>query len=367
MSRSSHAPWVIAAGLVLATPVRAEEPRAALEAPPESEPEAEPEPEPDPQPVAAPTLLSEPVSEPTRYAASEELASPHAPRMIEDLRLGRDDDGSGVRTALWASAGVFSGAVRDDTITMGWLDVGLRLGIGREARVAFDWGVAFAETRVVGVYTSPMTEQPFVAGVNRAEARNADLTFEWTPFVSDDVRVGFGVGVAIPVAAGTRLPSSPETQAALDASLLTQEAYLAAHGGWYAWRYRPERAGLFVPVNVAIALSPEVLLSIHAAPALGLRVLGGSGPDVEGDASFAADLGASVMRELRLGLRASVSALALGLPEAAAQPAVEPWARLELAPISVLARATVGLGGPYGVGSSFVGWGAHLGASVELP
>jgi hypothetical protein len=175
-----------------------------------------------------------------------------------------------------------------------------------------------------------------------------------------------GVGVAIPVAAGTRLPSSPETQAALDASLLVQEAYLAAHGGWYAWRYRPERAGLFVPVTVAVALSPEALLTLHAAGALGFRVLGGSGPDVEGDASFAADLGASVMPELRLGLRTSVSALALGLPEAGAQPAVEPWARLHLAPVDVLVRATVGLGGPYGVGSSFVGWGAHLGASLDL-
>jgi hypothetical protein len=344
---------------------------------------AEPEPEPEPEPVSEPVPVA-------GERVAETLAAPRRHRTVDDLRLGREDAGFGSPGSAWAAGGLFGGSMRDDSLLMAYVDLGLRLGIGRDARVALDWGVAFADTNVLGVYVSPTTTEPFGARVLRTEARNADLTFEWMPFVSDDVRVGVGVGVAIPVAAGTRLPSSPETQAALDASTLVQEAYLASNGGWYAWRYRPERAAVYLPVTVAIALGPDTLLSLEGAAALGFRVLGGSGCpadsapgascDVAGDVMLAADIGTAFLPELRMGVRASLAALALGIPNADVQPAIEPWTRIELAPISILLRGTLGIGGPYGVGGaasrdllgrmvpagSFVGWGLHASVGVDF-
>ncbi len=297
---------------------------------------------------------------------TEALAAPQRPRTIEDLRLGRDDDGIGRSGSVWVGTGIFGADVRNDSILLSHLDLGLTFGIGRDARVSLDWGVAFASTRVRGSYVSPTTNEPFDARLDRVEARNADLTFEWLPFVSTDVRVGVGLGVAIPVAAGTRLPSSAETQSLLDASTLVHEAYLASNGGWYPWRYRPERVGLYLPLTVAIALDPDTLLSFEGAGGLGFRVLGGMGQEIEGDLMLAADLGSAVLPELRLGLRASVAALALGMPTAGVQPAVEPWLRIQLAPVSILVRGTLGLGGPYGLGSDFPGWGAHAGVAIDL-
>lgn len=280
-------------------------------------------------------------------------------RMLDDLRLGLDD--SGLDDAAWVSLGVFAGDVRNDAITMGTIDVGLRLAIAPDARASLDWGVAFADAHVRGAYNGA-TIEPFDARTGRVEGRNADLRFEWLPLVGRDVRFGFGVGVAVPVAATTRLPFDAASQADFDASSLVHEAYLAQNGAYRAWRYRPERVAVYVPLTLAIALSDDAVLAFDGAGAVGVRVLGGMGQEVLGDLVLGAEIGAGVASFLRLGARAQVAALAVGTSSSAAQPSVEGWARLELAPVSVLVRATLGLGGPYGVGSDFVGWGLHAGA-----
>ncbi|MBN8609819.1 MAG: hypothetical protein J0L92_04515 [Deltaproteobacteria bacterium] len=282
-------------------------------------------------------------------------------RWLDDLRLGLDD--SGLDDAAWVSFGVFAGDVRNDAITMGTIDVGLRLAIAPDARATLDWGVAFADAHVRGAYNGA-TVEPFDARTGRVEGRNADLRFEWLPLVGRDVRFGFGVGVAVPVAATTRLPFDAASQADFDASSLTHEAYLAQNGAYRAWRYRPERVAVYVPLTLAIALSDDAVLALDGAGAVGVRVLGGMGQEVLGDLVLGAEIGAGVASFLRLGARAQVAALAVGTPSSAAQPSVEGWARLELAPVSVLVRATLGLGGPYGVGSDFVGWGLHAGAGA---
>lgn len=287
-----------------------------------------------------------------------ESVEPAHLRMLDDLRLGHDD--SGLDDAAWISLGVFAGDVRNDAITIGTLDLGLRLAIASDARVSLDWGFAFGGTHVRGAYNGS-TVEPYDARIGRIEARNADLRFEWLPLLGRDVRFGFGVGVAVPVAATTRLPSDAASQADFDASSLVHEGFLAQNGGYRPWRYRPERVGVYVPLTLAIGLSDTAVLSIDAAAALGVRVLGGMGEEVLGDLLFGAEIGAEVASFLRVGARAQVAALALGTTTSAAQPSVEGWARLELEPISVLVRATLGLGGPYGVGSDFVGWGLHAG------
>ncbi len=348
------------------------EPVAATESEPVAVAESEPVAVAESEPVAVTAAESEPVavtateSEPMSEPMSEPIAAPvvSRPRAIEDLRLGREDSGLG--NALWLSGGVFGGDVRNDSVIASTIDLGIRLALARDARVSLDWGVAIAETRVRGAYTSPTTVEEFDTEHTRVEARNADLALEWVPFVSSDVRVGVGAGVAIPVAATTRLPSDAQTQSLLDASSLVHEAYLAANGGVYAWRYRPERVAVYLPVSLSISLGPDTALSFEGAAALGVRVLGNLGPELLGDVVLAADLGTSFFPQLRMGVRASAAGLDLGTATSAVQPAVAAWSRIELAPVSILLRADVGLGGPYGVGSSFAGWGLHAGASVAL-
>lgn len=285
-------------------------------------------------------------------------------RPIDLLPTGLEDAGLG--HGAWVSVGVFGGEVRDDAISLATVDFGLRLAISAEARASLDWGLAHADARVRGAYTSPTLVEPFNVRRARLETRNADFRFDWMPRLGPDVRLGVGLGAAIPIAATSRLPSDAPSQADFDASVLAHEAYLASRVGLRAWRYRPERAAIYLPVAIAIAPAEQVLLVVEAAAALGLRVLGGMGEEFLGDLLLSADLGISVLPELRLGARGSLAGLALGTRDQAAQPSAEAWARIELRPVSVLVRASLGIGGPYGLGSNFAGWGAHAGASVAF-
>jgi hypothetical protein len=330
----------------------------------------------------APTAAS--IDDTSDAASAEELAVPTEPeqapleeasealpagsvRLIDDLRLGLDDSGLG--NGAWLTAGLFSGTVHaatPDSITMGTFDLGLRLAITHDARVSLDWGVAVADTHVRGTYVGPTTNEPYDARHGRVEARNADLTFEWLPMLGADARFGFGVGVAVPVAAATRLPSDAQSQAVFDASVLVHDAYLAQYGGYRPWRYRPERVAVHVPLTLALTLFEDILLVADVAAAIGVRVLGGMGSEVLGDVSGGVDLGVRLAPIFRFGGRVNVTALSLGTSSAAAQPSAELWARLELDPISVLLRGTLGLGGPFGVGSDFAGWGLHIGAAATF-
>ena len=321
----------------------------------------------DVRPSEAPASSRDALATPRGSAPSPgEPASP-APRLLDDLRLGLEESGLG--DGVWLTTGVFAGDVHasaPDSLTMGSFDLGLRLAISQDARASLDWGFAVADARVRGAYVGPTTNEPFDARHGRVEGRNADLTFEWLPRVGRDARFGVGVGVAIPVAATTRLPSSAATQSVFEASALVHDALLAQHGGYRPWRFRPERVAVYVPVTFAVALTKQMVLVADVTPALGVRVLGGMGDEILGDVSGGLELGASLADFLRLGGRVNVTALALGTSAAAVQPSAELWSRLELSPISVLLRGTVGLGGPFGVGSDFPGWGLHLGASAAF-
>ena len=370
------------------TAARAQSTEAEEAQPSSAEPGAEPTSSAEPTTTSAePTTTSaEPSStsaEPTTTSAeatSAEGAEPQASaepaaaprgdeptRLIDDLRLGLDDSGLG--NGVWLTGGLFAGDVHTatpDAITMGTFDLGLRLALTEDARVSFDWGFAVADTRVRGAYMGPTTTDPFDTKHGRVEGRNADLTFEWLPSLGRDVRFGFGVGVAVPVAATTRLPSDAATQSVFDASTLVHDAYLAQHGGYRPWRYRPERVAVYVPLTLAIAFSDQLVLVADVAAAVGVRVLGGMGNEVLGDVTGGVELGVEVADFLRLGGRVNVTALALGTTTAASQPSAELWSRLELDPISVLLRGTLGLGGPFGVGSDFAGWGLHLGVAASF-
>ncbi len=317
----------------------------------------------EPSDAADPLAPRRAVEEPSaELAQAPAPARPRGP--FDDLRLGRDDAGLG--DGAWLAASVFSGSVRDDAITMGALDLGLRLALGEDARASLDWGIAFADTHVRGAYLGSNVPEPFDARLGRVEARNPDLRFEWTPRVSERVRVGVGLGAAIPVAATTTLPWDAPSESRFDASALVHEAYLASHGADRPWRFRPERAALYAPLSLALALSDDAVLAFDGAFAFGFRVLGGMGFEVLEDVQLGAELGGTLAPWLRLGARLNVTALALTTPSEAVQPSAEGWARLEFDPISVLARGTLGLGGPYGVGSDFVGWGVVLGASATF-
>lgn len=317
--------------------------------------------------ISASLLAS--VSAPLLAQEEGELSDPRvqASTIEPHLNLGREDHGSGAPFGAWGSVGFFSGNIGNDSATAATFDLGMRIGLGTDAALTVDWGLAFATTRVRGEFVTVMSSTPYDVQTERVEARNADFTFEYAPQLSETVRFSIGLGVAVPVAAGAQSPATNANGAAqIEASRLTQAVYLATNGGWYAWRYRPERGALFLPVGVAIRLSPETELSVEGAVAVSVPVLGGTETALSGDAMLAADLGHDVLPDLRLGARVSLAALNLGLMSSGVQPTVEPWIRYRVTDVSLLLRGTLPIAGPYGLGSEFSGWGVHLGASVDV-
>jgi len=304
-------------------------------------------------------------------ATEDELGSPRASSpessVAPYLNLGHEDHGEGSSFGTWGSVGFFSGDIGNDAATVATFDLGLRIGLGTDAALTIDWGLALATTRVRGDYVTVMSSTPYDVQLDRVEARNADFTFEYAPQLSSTLRFSVGLGVAVPVAAGAQSPASTALGAAqIEASRLAQSIYLATNGGWYAWRYRPERGAVFLPVGVAIRLSPQTELTVEGAVAVSVPILGGSESALSGDAMLAADLGHDVLPELRLGARVSLAALNLGLMSSGVQPTVEPWIRYRVTDVSLLLRGTLPIAGAYGLGSEFPGWGVHLGASVDV-
>ena len=279
-------------------------------------------------------------------------------------------NGNGGTFGAWGSVGFFSGDLGNDSATVSTYDLGLRIGLGTDAALTVDWGLAVAATRVRGEYVTTMTNTPYDVRTERVEARNADFAFEFSPQVANNVRLSVGLGVAVPVAAGAQAPATnTATAAQIEASRLVHDVYLATHGGWYAWRYRAERGAVFLPVGVAIQLG-EVTLSVEGAAAISFPILGGAENALLGDAMLAAEVAYGVpvplFRDLSLGARVSLAALNLGLSSSTVQPAVEPWLRYRIAPCSIFLRGTLPFAGRYGIGSDFPGWGVHLGASVDV-
>lgn len=287
------------------------------------------------------------------------------------LNLAREDHGTGSTFGAWGSVGLFSGSLGNDTGTVSTFDLGMRIGLGTDAALTVDWGLAVAATHVRGEYVTTMVNTPYDVQMERVEARNADFAFEFSPQVGDHVRLNAGLGIAVPVAAGAQSPATSTGGAAqIEAANLVHDVYLAMNAGWYAWRYRAERGAVFVPLGAVIGLSDETTLVIEGAAALSFPILGGAEKGFSGDAMLAADLGYRMLLnatlQFSLGARASIAALNLGLSSSTAQPAVEPWARLRVQDVSILLRGTLPFAGRYGIGSDFPGWGIHLGASVDV-
>lgn len=318
-------------------------------------------------------------------AAPATAPAPRAPRSAElrTLRGGAAHRGFDEQVGAFVSEALFAGDFGGDggTALVLSTDLGARLGIGRDARVRFDWGVAWSRSRVVGTFATATMTEPYDELVERTEARNADFALEWAPWVGTNARVLLGVGAAIPLGAiasfGNALNGGMSTAreaAVIDASVTTHAIWMAMHGAWAPWRYQPDRIGAFAPLGAFFDLG-AVELGLESAVAATFPVIGGSGGP-EAALGLAAELSGAPIPELTLGARASVSAFSLGGRGEGAQPAVEPFVRLDLEPVSLFLRGVVNLGGsgaaagsgprptPYGLGGPDGVWAVHVGIAI---
>lgn len=287
--------------------------------------------------------------------------------------------------AFWADVSLFSGehGVRPNAYTVLGTQLGARMGIDRQAHLAVDWGVAYALARVAGSVATATDTIEFDAELERVEAQNPVVTVEWLPFVGPSSRFGVGLSAAIPAAAVQRFgdrnqagPTNPLDAATFEASRSLHRLWMAMNGAWAPYRYQPERAAIALPLSLAFDLG-DVVLAFEGALAVSVPVLGGLGV-VDGVAMLAAELGGQAVSlggtdGLSLGLRASLVGYHLGAGSDvatdvrdAAQPALEPWARLDLGPGFVTARGVVNLGGAFGLGSETGVWAVHLGGGIGV-
>lgn len=311
----------------------------------------------------------------------EELAAPASTRSadLRTLRGGTPERGFDELVGGFVDESLFGGDYDGGSATVLATDVGLRLGIGRDARVRAGWGFAWSRQHVVGSFTTATMSMPYDAMVERVEARNTDLALEWAPWIGTNARFLLGVGTAIPTSAlavfshGTSgTPVNVDEAAVLDASAQTHAIWLAMQGGWAPWRYQADRLSCFAPLGLYADLG-AVELGVEGALAVSFPVLGGVGGP-EAATMLALEVSGAIVPELTAGARASVSAFGLGGRGGAAQPALEPFVRLDVGVVSLSLRGVVNLGGepgssgvsppPYGVGSANGVWAVHLGIAV---
>lgn len=314
-----------------------------------------------------------------------ELAAPAPPptshRSAALASVGRGDPSLGIDSELagWLDVGIFSGDYAPGggagSFTLIGTDFGVWMGLGDEARLSVDWGVAYGLGHVVGSYPAMPDPLVYDASVERVEARNPVLSFDWIPWLGDGARLRIGLVLAIPSAAiqtfGDAIQAGPRTAeeaATFEASRRTHDVWLASNGGWNAWRYLPERLTLAVPLSFLFDLGP-VLLALDGALGVAVPVLGGVG-DVDGIAQAAAELyGTAASFEagsFSIGGRLSVAGYHLGAPTAVAQPSIEPWVRLDVHPGFVSLRGVLNVGDPFGLGNPAGVWALHVGGGVAL-
>ncbi len=302
------------------------------------------------------------------------LPDPTVPA-IRDGRLVDVDDGIEDLFAAWVSERIFSGPIFSGGASAGNMLVlqtsfGLRFGIGRDARVHGDWGVAFSSSRVRGSFMDTATSSiPFDLQVDQIEAQNPVLAFEWGPRI-DSTRFSFGLGVAAPTAAGEQIPGDVTGAAHGLASSITHELMLAMNGGLTPWRYRAERFGLFVPVSFQFPID-QMTIAIEGAAAIAAPVIGaGRNRPVTGDLTADVQLSGDVIPELRLGARFGIAVLGIGenlAPGTIVQPSVAASARLRLDPVFLVGQVLVDLGGYYGVSGNGGVWSVTLGGGAAIP
>ena len=306
-----------------------------------------------------PSEESEPSEEPTLLVPG-----------IADERLAEVDDGIDEIFASWASERLFTGPTPSGDTLMLLTELGARFGITHDSRARVDWGFAYSSSRIHGTFmdttTSSMT---YDAQVERVEARNPALSFEWAPVIGS-TRFSFGLGVAIPTAAGENLPTNATQAAAYDASDVTHVLMLATAGGLAPWRYRRERFGLFLPVSFTFPLD-RMTLAVEGAAAISAPVIGsGRGVPVTGDLQADVQLSGDLIPEVRLGARFGISVLGIGAnaaPGTIVQPSVTAYVRVRVDPGFLIASVLADVGGQYGLNASGGVWSATIGGGAAIP
>ncbi len=305
--------------------------------------------------------------------------TPHRSPALADVRRGDPSLGVGSDFGAWADVGIFSGDYAPSegpgSFTLIGVDFGVWLGLGDEARLSVDWGVAYGLGYVVGSYPAMPDPLDFDATVERIEAGNPVISFDWIPWIGDRARLRLGLLVAIPAAAiqtyGDAIQAGPRTveeAATFETSRRTHDVWLATHGGWNAWRYLPERVSIAVPLSVLLDLG-AVQLAFDGALGIGVPVLGGVG-DVDAFAQIAGEVyGTAATFDgggLSLGARLAVAGYHLGGTGEAAQPSIEPWLRWDARPGFVTVRSVLNVGDPFGLGSPTGVWALHVGGGFAL-
>lgn len=284
----------------------------------------------------------------------------------------------------WIDFALFSGPYRasPNAYTVLGTQLGASMGIEREARLHVDWGFAYAMAHVAGTISTATSPIDYDTNLERVEAQNPVIGFDWLPWLGTNARLGLGLSLVIPAAAVQRFgdrnqagPTNATDAAIFDASRTLHDLAMGMSGAWSPWRYQPERFGLALPISLGFDLG-SVVLAFDGALALSFPVLGGQGV-IDGIAQLAAELyGTPVTFDaggLSLGLRASVVGYHLGAGAEvsedvrdAGQPAFEPWLRVDVRPVMLTLRGVLNVGGPFGLGTETGVWAIHVGGGLAI-
>ncbi len=297
------------------------------------------------------------------------LVGPDLAPGIADARLAEASDGIADIFAAWASERIFSGPTPSGSSFMLLTQVGLRFGIMRDAVARADWGFAYSSSHVSGLFAESTTMNvPFDAQVERVEAQNPTLQFEWAPVIGT-TRFSFGLGVAAPTAAGENVPTDANLAAAYTATVLTHDLMLATAGGLAPWRYRRERMGLFVPISFLFPID-RITIALEGAAAISAPVIGAGPVPVTGDLQADVQIAGDLIPELRLGARFGIAVLNIGAntaPGTIVQPSATGYLRLRIDPGFLIASLVADVGGFYGLTSTGGVWSATIGGGVSIP
>lgn len=332
------------------------------------------------------TMSAEPVApivdtnEPSVSSQDGDTTQPEAPSLvpgIADERLAEVDDGIDEIFSAWVSERLFTGPTPAGSSLMVLTELGVRFGITRDARARADWGFAYSSSHVVGSFTDAGMMRPYDTHVERVEARNPVLQLEWAPVI-DSTRFSFGLGVAVPTAAGENAATNV-TQAPISAATnTTHELMLATAGGLGPWRYRRERMAVFIPLSFTFPID-RMTIAIEGAAAISAPVIGAGPVPVTGDLQADVQLSGDLLPELRLGARFGISVLDIGAPAAPAtatappmpgtivQPSATGYVRMRIDPGFLIASVLADVGGYYGLGASGGVWSVTLGGGVAIP
>ena len=338
--------------------------------------------------TSAARAQSESESERESESESESIRAELAPA-VADGHLASIDDGIDEQFSAWVSERMYAGSLGSSggaglpvvstpsvgstlgsaSTVMLLTELGARFGLTPDTRVRADWGFAYESAHVVGTYMDTTTSvMHYDASQERVAARNPVLSFEWAPLIGT-ARFSFGLGVAIPSAAGAPIPNSVAQAASHDASYLAYALMIASAGGLAPWRYRAERMGIFLPIALSFPVG-RMTLTIEGAAALAAPVTGAGRVPTTGDLQADVQLSGDITPEVRLGARAGLAVLDIGSNQASgtwAQPSLSGYVRVRLDPVFLTASLLVDVGGNYGLGSGGGVWSATIGGGAAVP